>query len=254
MYSNNTALQDYTDSISATENCICIDVLQYHVMDDQVKYYYESFYRSLMHKGLVGKFFAISNRMIEKPFKETDYYPTILELGATSENHLNYVNCTYNEYHLTDLNEVKLLNFKEDKKVIVRQLNASDFTDEPSNFYDRIIVTCLILHLDEIEHALNEWKRATKQNGYISIYVHCEPGILLRFMRSITTVPKSFFKSRNNHLDLVYLEHKTHFLHVKHTIKKVFANDEVHQAYFPFRFMSWNFNFWKIYTIKVLNK
>lgn len=56
MYSNNTALQDYTDSISATENCICIDVLQYHVMDDQVKYYYESFYRSLMHKGLVGKF------------------------------------------------------------------------------------------------------------------------------------------------------------------------------------------------------
>jgi SAM-dependent methyltransferase len=223
-------------------------------MDSAIKNYYESFYRSLMHKGITGKIFSISNKMIEKPFKETDCYPIILELGATTDNHLTFVKCTYKEYHLTDLNQVKLLDSEAGKKVIVRKLDASNFTDEPSNFYDRIIATCLILHLDNIEKVLNEWKRATKQNGYISIYVHCEPGILLRFMRSVITVPKSFIKSRNNHFDLVYLEHKTHFLHVKHTIEKVFTNDEVHQVYFPFRFLTWNFNFWKIYTIKVLNK
>ena len=214
--------------------------------------YYSQNYKFMMKSGLTGRLFNHANRMIERQFTNSDHFNKILELGASNYWHLQFVKCNYSEYHVTDLQKIdepEMAFFEENIKN--RILDATQLSKEKTDEYDRIIATCLVLHLDNLEDALIQWRRITRNGGYISIYVHCEPGVLLRLTRTLIQLPKSRKIKNYNHYDLVYLEHKLHYLNVKHTINKVFAHDEIHQKFFPFGFASWNFNYWKIYTIQI---
>lgn len=224
-------------------------------MNSDAKNYYEFGHEKMMFTGLTGKLFSFSNRMIEKKFKPNQHFQSILELGATGIYHLPHVRCSYDEYHLTDINPIlQTSTVLNNPQVITRLLDATNVSQENSNSYERIIATCLVLHLGNLESVFSEWRRLVKPNGFISIYVHCEPGLLLRFLRSVIQVPKSRRQKEKigSYLDLVYSEHVSHYLHVKHVIRKAFKNDKVDQRFFPFSFLSWNFNFWKIYTIQII--
>lgn len=146
----------------------------------------------MMKDGLTGKIFSQANKMIEQNFTHKLHFNKILELGSSGYWHLKFVNCTFNEYHVTDLKKIK-----EPKKgnlssnVVTRILDATDLSLEKSNEYDRVIATCLVLHLDNLQEILTSWRRVTRNNGYISIYVHCEPGFLLRLTRTLIQIPKA---------------------------------------------------------------
>ena len=208
-----------------------------------------------MKAGITGKVFNQANKMIEKNFTVKNHFGKILELGSSGYWHLQFVNCTFGEYHVTDLKKIE--NPKKGNlhpNVVTRILDATDLSLEKSNEYDRVIAKCLVLHLDNLQETLTSWRRVTRDEGFISIYVHCEPGFLLRLTRTIIQIPKAKKLRAYNHYDLVYDEHKLNFLHVKHSIKRVFQNDEIKEKYFPFKYGSWNFNYWKIYTIQISKK
>jgi len=59
------------------------------------------------------------------------------------------------------------------------------------NSFGRVIATCLLLHLQEPELALLEWRRVTENNGLITILIPTEPGLLLRLSRALLTSPKA---------------------------------------------------------------
>ena len=221
-------------------------------LDINARKYYEDDLEKVMRSGLTGKIFSVSDRMIEKSFKSTEHFSKILELGATGHYHTPYVKCSFDEYHLTDLNPINpSKNPINDDRIFARQLDATNLQDEQRDSYDRIIATCLVLHLGNLEHVLTEWRRVTKTGGFISIYVHCEPGLLLRFLRTIVQVRKRRKSGGASFYEFVYSEHASHYLHVKHVIRRVFENDHVKHEFFPFKLLTWNFNFWKIYTIKI---
>lgn len=221
-------------------------------LDTSTKKYYEDDFEKVMRSGLTGKIFSVSNRMIEQSFKSNEHFPKILELGATGHYHTPFVKCSFDEYHLTDLNPINPSKSPvNDDRILTRQLDASNLRDEQSDSYDRLIATCLVLHLGNLEQVLREWRRVTKTGGFVSIYVHCEPGLLLRFLRTIVQVRKRRKNGGSNFYAFVYSEHASHYLHVKHVIRRVFENDHVKHEFFPFKFLTWNFNFWKIYTIKI---
>ena len=90
-----------------------------------------------------------------------------------------------------------------------------------------------------------------KNNGYISIYVHSEPGMLLRFARQVSTSIRGR-RMNVDHLNFVYTEHKLHFLAVKYLIKNLFENDKVKYRAFPIPFFSWNFSLWKVVQIRII--
>ena len=52
---------------------------------------------------------------------------------------------------------------------------------------DRLIATCVLLHLEKPESALLEWRRVTRPGGVVTIYVPNEPGLLTRLGRGVTT-------------------------------------------------------------------
>ena len=218
--------------------------------------YYGDYSNGFMREGLTGFIFSKVNRMIEKKFNKNTYFENILELAATDYNHVGYVKCQYKKYIVSDIDtkNFKLTN-PPNEKIDVLCVDAKDLRQFSNDQFDRIIVTCLVQHLEGMNHALREWRRVLRPGGYISIYVSCEPGFLLRGSRFLLNQSRARYslrkkQSRYDHLAFVYAEHKSYYLAVKYAIKEIFEKDLVDTAAFPFRFLSWNFNLWKIYTIK----
>ena len=60
----------------------------------------------------------------------------------------------------------------------------------PDKSFDRVICSCVLIHVDQPYLALQEMKRVTKIGGSLSIYIAADPGVLLSFMRFVFTKPK----------------------------------------------------------------
>jgi hypothetical protein len=89
-----------------------------------------------------------------------------------------------------------------------------------------------------------------KPGGAISIYIPCEPGILLRLLQALTTRRKQ----RQLGIDAKYLhygEHRYNYPFVITIIKNVF-NGNFRVRKFPFLFGSFDFNLWSVVTISNL--
>ena len=214
--------------------------------------WYEN-YEENMESGLGGALMGISHKMMEKRFTGKSF-SRVLELGATNLNHLSYVRHQFSRYDVTDIKSYSSLekvyhSFEASQSIFFSLADASNLKDFDTDSIDRLIATCLILHLGNPKKALSEWRRVVnKDGGVLTFYVHCEPGGLLRFVRLISTILTKQ-KSSHYHLDFVYQEHLNHYLAIKHAVKEVFRGDEVKVSSFPFPLLSWNFNFWKIYQI-----
>ena len=223
--------------------------------DNQNKQYYLSNYQKMMKQGIVGSVFSINRKMTERPFNKNQHFTKILEIAAYDDQHLKFIKCSYDTYYLSDINKIviKFSKYYDPSKIKKIKIDANDLSGIESGVYDRVIVSCFVSHVNDLPTFLLELRRITKNNGYISIYVPCEPGALLRLVRSIINVPRSIVFFRKNHYDLVYSEHKIHYLSIKHLMRKIYKNDLVLQRKFPFRYFSWNVNFWSIYTIRITN-
>jgi SAM-dependent methyltransferase len=233
--------------------------------------YYENFYRSVMTKGIIGIFVGLYHKHLEFKFDQNTNFDRVLEVGAGNCEHIYYVRHKFLEYVATDIRIEPLISEvskmlgqtvnpdiayripNSNRSILVSEVNAQDLSRFPDNSFDRVIAGCLILHLEVPELALQEWRRVTKNGGQISIYVHSEPGVLLRFARAISTSLRGR-RLGINHIHNVYREHKIHFLAIKNLVDDVFEDDKVKFNAFPVPKLSWNFSLWKVVQIKKSQK
>lgn len=216
--------------------------------------YYDKFYVKILRSGIIGSVTDFGQRQMERKFRSEHYFENVLELGAGNGQHFRYIKCNFGTYAETDIRIDSLTEKAIHMGTQTRfQLDAEHLSEIEDCFYDRVIATCLLTHLSNPSQALKSWRRVTKPNGYISIWVACEPGMLLRLSRFLTS---NLIARKNgvDHLSYLYREHKINYLTCKHAIREVFVEDLIEEKYFPFRYLSWNFNFWKIYTIKKAGK
>lgn len=212
--------------------------------------YFSEAYQDVMYTGVIGFYSRLVHRLMERPFANT-HAPIIVEVGAGAGQHAPFVQGSFDTYFQTDLDPtLASQGFPQDPRVVSQAANAealSEFTDDS---VDRVIATCLLAHLDHPERALEEWRRVTKPGGSISIYLPTEPGMLLRFLRHFAVAPKSK-RHGQDHLSIVYRDHRNHYPGMKHMIKTVFVDDQVRFKRFPTRFLGWNFALFEIVQITV---
>jgi ubiquinone/menaquinone biosynthesis C-methylase UbiE len=200
--------------------------------------------------GFTGFLKGIVHKLMEFPFHNSRA-EKVLEVGAGRGIHLNYVNGKFDKYYMTDIVIDKELKFRDSpEKLVVMEQDAQNLDFENDTF-DRVIATCLIAHLDDPIRALGEWRRVTKDKGNITIYIPCEPGLLLRLFRFVFIWPKSLLKGISKFNSSIVLEHRNSYLLVKHSLTKEFYGDDFQLRRYPFPFLSWNFNIFAIASIKV---
>jgi SAM-dependent methyltransferase len=229
-------------------------------MDDKVKHFYENYYSEVVSSGLVGKYQAHIHSLIEKDLPKLRF-DAVLELGAGKLEHSKHSRIVFKEYWATDLQMQK-----NRKSVLVKDshtglernfqtfsLDAQSLNGVETRSIDLLLSTCLLIHLPAPFGALSEWRRVVRDNGFLVIYVPCDPGIFLRFMRQVTNKRK-YGKLGFLEYDLICsLEHLSSLHVLNNLIKEVFKGDKIKVRRGPFNFLhSWNFNLFYIYTIQVI--
>jgi ubiquinone/menaquinone biosynthesis C-methylase UbiE len=166
----------------------------------------------------------------------------ILEIGAGKGELFEYVTGNFEKYYMTDISSWG----EEDIRKIIEKDNRVSFELQnieelryPDNFFDRVLVTCVVAHVDEPFKALEELRRVTKPQGVISIAVSTDPSFLLRVIRKILIIKKM------KNLEIPYelfiaIQHRNSPLGIMNIVNWIYRNDEVYSRYYPFKLKFWN--------------
>jgi SAM-dependent methyltransferase len=195
--------------------------------------------------------FKFLHTKLEKNCPERNY-ADILEIGANEGEHIPFVRRTYLRYTALDLRlpPSQILEIFGKQGVTFLTGSAESLPFAQCSF-DRVILTCVLHHLGDLESALREILRVTKVDGIISISVPNDPGIFYRFLRQVTSVRKAKKFNLQEQLSLVHsLEHKNHFWAIDTILRWVFASQEISRKSYPGLMKYWQLNFLTIYTIK----
>ena len=162
-----------------------------------------------------------------------------LEVGAGTGTHLNFVESTFDKYIVSDISEKSLgiakLNFKHDSRNLVFETADAEKLEFADNQFDRVIASCVILHLKDPESALREWIRVTKPGGVMTVYVPSDPEPLLRIARKISTersAKKAGFKGFNL---LMAREHRNTARNIDIFVKFLSKNHDLKIFTWPLR-------------------
>ena len=225
-------------------------------MDDLVEEYYEKHYDKIHYRGNLGRFTSFYHSRLEHQLTKEDNFEKVLEIGGGSGQHLDYVTHGFESYLLTDISEMsgeKLaeLNQKFENRISFKIANAEKLSFGDQSF-DRIIASCVLLHLADPDRALREIQRVVKPGGIVDLYLPCDPGIFYRLIRH-------WFSHRKQHRameipmsEIKYLwasEHPNHIWGIRCMILKIFAGSKVKVTRFPFRIFGPSMNLFFTYRI-----
>ena len=192
------------------------------------KIYYEN-------NPLVAHINRSGHHLIEKPFTTDTHFDRVLEVGAGTGHHLDYVRHSYGEYVLSDiaqswLDKAKILH--KDKQSL--SFDIADACNLPyeDNSFDRLISVYNLEHLPSPHLVLQEWARVIKPGGVVSIAIPTEGSLAWNTGRYFTS-RRSFAKEGLNLDYIIAREHLNACYRLVALIKHYFPNVEDH--WYPMR-------------------
>ena len=197
------------------------------------------------NKGLSGFAIKSIHKLMEKPFNQSFEYKNVLELGGYVGNHVDYVKHKLDNYVNSDILFDSNKKFLKDKYIYYeKKIDATNLKNVKDISYDRLISTCLILHIYDSLNALTEWNRVVKKGGVLTIWVQNEPSILMRFIRR-------FISSKNdkNFYKRLYTDHVNNYFRVEHHINTIFKGSKIKKYKYPFPFFPFNLNIATVFQI-----
>ena len=206
--------------------------------------YYENHYECLFHSGLQSRGTKYFHKILESKWSSNSP-ERVLELGAGSGEHFCFVRDdknTIKEYYALDLKDGSGSKFTSASSLPVSwvQANAQDLPFSDGSI-DRVVVTCLLHHLDNPYQCLNEINRVLKIGGEFAIAMPTDPGMLNRLIKKMITKP-AMRRSGIENPDLIYaLDHRNHIKSLLTLLSYRFEKDVIF-FYSPFKVRSWNFN------------
>lgn len=223
-------------------------------LQNEVDEYYRHHYGRVHSSGTLGAANNFFHKSLERN-RAGKEYPITLELGAGNFEHVGHVTHKYDKYICVDIRQPtpEVLRRLEAKKGQSFTLGDATKIPFPDNFADRIVVTCLIMHLADPLAAINEWQRVCKPGGIIDLLVPTDPGMAIRVFRKLVSerrVASLGISKRTYRLVNAY-EHISSFDRIKKLVS--FAIEDSRQlsvTYYPLRFVrSFNVNAFAIFTI-----
>ena len=150
------------------------------------------------------------HRLIEADYPATTHFSRVLEVGAGSGVHLDYVRHGFDEYLVTDISAsfldlARQRHAGDARPIRYAVADATRTGFEPQSF-DRIISVYNLEHLPEPHRVLEHWRDLLRPGGVLSIAIPAEGGIPWNLGRFLTT-RRSFAREG---LDLDYIIAREH--------------------------------------------
>lgn len=154
---------------------------------DYVQRWAELYESHNYNSGLAGYFLKKSHVWCEQEFTPGDHFSRVVEVGAGSGIHVDYVRHGFDEYVMTDLNPPMLKKIRDRSRagrVTAARENAAALSFSDASF-DRLIATHVLEHMPSPHEVLREWARVLKPGGVMSLVLPCDPGVSWRIGRAI---------------------------------------------------------------------
>lgn len=226
--------------------------------DELVDDYYRRHYASVHGAGCLGGAASVMHKRLERG-RENREFPLTVEVGAGRFEHYPFVTHARERYLATDLRMPSespvyqsVLAGTGPADLEFRQSDAMTLDLDDASV-DRVVATCLLIHLPDPYGAIHEWQRVCKPDGVIDMLVPCDPGLLARaFRRSVSQrvarkngVPAADYALVNA------IEHLNPFNRVLTLVRAAIEPQRrLSVDYFPFgKFPSWNLNAFAIMRI-----
>ena len=151
-------------------------------------------YNSHLYSGLLGILMKYCHRKLEVYKSKKDNYDKILEIGAGSAPHFNFMKCLYNEYHIAETSDFAEDFHKNNPKVKLLKYDGRNLPYQNETF-DRIIISHCLEHILSPEEFIQEMMSKLKKDGVLSISLPTDPGIAWRLGRlfiRLFTIKKTY--------------------------------------------------------------
>ena len=213
--------------------------------------FYSTHYRQVLCTGVVGKAQGRTHQALERHAGAGSRYASVLEVGAGTGEHFPYVRHSFDSYLETDVRIPEGMSDPTDprRRFEIADAQALHFEDHQ---FERVIATCLLLHLPDPEAALIEWRRVTKAGGLVSMLVPCEPGIMVRSTRQLLTMPAVRRSGFQGYKLFNARDHRNHARAIDLLVRHVFRHDDLDIYRYPLRVNSWNLNAFTVYSARVI--
>jgi len=173
--------------LNATSSLEDKNVLPAPDYDEYLKQWAAMYEGKNYNSGLSGYFLQKSHKWAESDWNEQKHFSQVLEVGAGTGIHINYVNHSFDKYIMTDLNpplmdQILLNNTKHGDKISTSVEDATKLS-YADNSFDRVIAAHVLEHLPKPHEVLQEWARVLKPGGVLTLVLPCDPGVLWRIGR-----------------------------------------------------------------------
>ena len=192
-------------------------------------------YNTHLYTGLLGYAMRYSHRQLEK-FNRKKKYSKVLEIGAGSAPHIDYLKHEHDEYFIAETSNTALEFYKRMKNVKAYSYDGVNLPFE-DNFFDRIIISHCLEHISEPEKFLFEAMNKLRSGGVLSISLPTDPGLLWRLGKIFTkyyTAKKTYKISSNDYDYLLATEHVNSIFNLISLIRYNFKN-QIKENFLPFK-------------------
>ena len=139
-------------------------------------------YNTHLYSGLLGVLMKYCHRKLENFQNKKNNYDKILEIGAGSAPHFNFMNCSYNEYHIAETSDYAVDFHKNNPKVKLIKYDGKNLPYQNETF-DRIIISHCLEHILSPEEFIQEMMSKLNKGGVLSISLPTDPGLAWRLGR-----------------------------------------------------------------------
>lgn len=207
-------------------------------------------YEECYYTGVLGRAWGMVHTLMERPYTDMVGLDTVLELGAGHGQHARFVQHPFRHYIATDLRADLVRVPAGDERFEIRSVDAGDLSAYADASIDRLIATCLLVHLEDPLAALSQWRRVLRPGGQATIYVPAEPSLLNRAVRRSFIWPRARRHGAQDPELLAYQAHALHYPALRTFIDRTFAADDVRRRRFPVAGMPWNLSLFEIVHVR----
>jgi ubiquinone/menaquinone biosynthesis C-methylase UbiE len=208
--------------------------------------FYSKYYKQMIcgagrKKGIGAKAIASTHNKMERRLRG-QHFATVLKLGGGNGEHLDYIVHGFDRYILVDIRNTVLDGKWTKDSRIVSLVADAERLPFGSKSIDRVVVTCLLHHVDHPEDVLREISRVLKDNGEATIFLSCDPGLAVRFLRKVTTQWTARKLGYRGYDLMNARDHKNHVSSLLILTRHLFRQWQIVENWQPFRVHSWNLN------------
>ena len=192
------------------------------------------------------------HRKLEDFQNKKSNYDKILEIGAGSAPHFNYMNCSYNEYHIAETSDYAVNFHKDNSKVKLLKYDGKNLP-YPNETFDRIIISHCLEHILSPEEFIQEMMTKLNKGGVLSISLPTDPGIAWRLGRLFIrffTIKKTYQISGEEFNYMNATEHVNSIFNLISIIRFNYKNS-YEEHFYPLRIKMSDFNlFYNVHITK----